>query len=192
MIARVAARAPATPPETGASTYSKPSSASVRPMLLAAATPMVEVSTMVWVTALGLSRISSTTLRTAAPSGRLRRIGSATAATCTTEFTGVAPSGARSAEPAASWTQSWCPAAARFSAMGRPMFPRPMNPVVVMTVQDSPMSRGLSRPPGRSSGGDRQGGDRQESVRVGSCRATHGPRALAARLAPLLCPETEP
>ena len=64
-------------------------------MLRAAAMPMVEVSTMVWVTALGLSRISSTTLRTAAPSGRLRSIGSATAATCATEFTEVAPSGAR-------------------------------------------------------------------------------------------------
>ena len=71
-------------------------------MSLAAATPMVEVSTIVWVTALELSRISSTTLRTAAPSGRLRSTGSATEATWATEPAALAPSGARSAVPAAS------------------------------------------------------------------------------------------
>ena len=137
MIAMVALRAPAAPPETGASRYSTPACDNEACTARAAAIPMVEVSITVCTRRSPAPASSSTTRRTAPPSGRLRMTAPAPRATSWLSAASRAPGGARSRVPAASCTSRRWPAPARLAAIGAPMLPRPMKPSVVSPMTGS-------------------------------------------------------
>ncbi len=138
MTAKVRARAPAGPPETGASMKSMPPTPSSLSTSRAAWGPMVEVS-ITWVTTEpAASQISAATEVDTAPSGRLRTTTSAFEATSPTLSTNRADAGAR-AGPAGSKHQTSSPASARLAQSALPMLPSPMKPTLsagpVMAVQ---------------------------------------------------------
>src|SRR5262245_28305175 len=156
ITASVLALAPATPPETGASTNATPSAESVCATSRAAWTPMVEVSITCVVRRSATERRPRTTCSDAAPSGRLRTTTSACCATSRVDPTNRAPSGER-AEPSASWDTTLCPACTRFVQRTLPMLPRPTKPTVSMSASGR---LGAFGPHGLdpAAGGDGRGG----------------------------------
>ena len=94
--------APAVPPETGQSWKAMPAPPSRAAVSSAALMPMVDRSMTLDVRRLLAAMISSATLATTGPSGRLRNTTSAAVATAAVLAAGSLCSGARSLVPAAS------------------------------------------------------------------------------------------
>src|SRR5688572_25537790 len=132
MMVSAAFFAPTSPPETGASRYSQPSS------LMRCANFLVSIGEieLMSTTILPFDKPSATplaensTLSTSGVSGSIRMMISAF---CATSFAlpRAAPPAAVSScgTPLREWRCSLCPPLIRFSAMGLPMMPRPMNPM---------------------------------------------------------------
>ena len=150
MKVSVAAFAPPTPPDTGASSDGQPRSAASAWARRALSTSMVEQS-MTSVPGRVAGRMSLQTAVTCLPAGSMVITASASATASRAEkvystprvLSRVAEAGTRS-KPT-----TRCPALTRFAAIGPPMLPRPMKAMVVM---DLPASLVAERHAGHSGG----------------------------------------
>jgi hypothetical protein len=131
MIDRVPAMAPTSPPETGASIKSTPATAKSSPIWRAAAGAMVLMSTA--------TRPGSAALATAHDLGHVGRIGhhgnDQFVTACRVSRTGaMAPASSKGCIDSARRAQTvtvW-PPLMRLCAIGRPMMPRPINPIFML------------------------------------------------------------
>ena len=136
MNVRVPAAAPLIPPDTGASTNAKPASAAARCSSSAVATSMVELSTRSAsfgarastpssprYTARECSPLGSMVMTTSAPSSASFMVRNV----CTPPSRAAAIAASLRSKPRTSW-----PAATRLADIGAPMWPRPIQVMVLM------------------------------------------------------------
>src|SRR6056297_2124858 len=170
MKVSVPASAPPTPPETGASTGRSPAAMASAATARALSTSTVEQSTKAAPACIA-GMMSLDTARRISPLGSMVMTTSAPCAASAAEAAARTPEGAGAARsnPVTSW-----PAAARFRAIGAPMFPNPMNPIFTVSP---PSESQLVRPERREHGGDFLSGDVPER-RVAPMR---GPVAVDQR-----------
>src|SRR5882672_1892274 len=133
----VAASAPATPPDTGASRASKPALAAAAWTTRAVSTSMVE-QTMSSVPGPARPMMPSApryTPRTCWPAGSMVMTMSAPPIAAPRSAAAAAPAATAlsTAGPAVSKARTSWPAASRLRAIGRPMFPNPIKPILAMS-----------------------------------------------------------
>src|SRR5688572_6660417 len=130
MKVSVALRAPAVPPETGASSDGQPRSSAMACDLRALATSMVELS-MRSVPGWTTSRSSAQTDRTCSPAGSIVMTASAPARVSVAEAATTTPCSAAARQEAADRSKPATrqPAFTRLAAIGPPMLPSPMKAI---------------------------------------------------------------
>ena len=137
---RVPALAPATPPETGASIQRMPRAFAASPTWRADATSMVEQSTTRAPAGKAASRScpplpASQSARTCSPAGSMLMTTSQSATASRASPAAIQPAAIALATLSGikSNTRTPCPALARLAAMGPPMLPSPINPILVIS-----------------------------------------------------------
>ena len=134
MIARVPSMALGSPPLTGASKKSIPFAAHAAPIFCETIGLMELISTRMQPRRAPskMPDSPSTAASTSGPSGSIVMTISDFEATSEQDAPRTAPFATTSStEPRTiSYTISWCPAFSKLFAMGRPIIPRPMNPIV--------------------------------------------------------------
>jgi hypothetical protein len=135
MKVSVAALAPLTPPETGASSESWPRSPASAWALRALSTSMVELS-MTSAPACTAGTMSLQTDSTCLPAGSMVTTTSASATASRAEPATLTPSALACSQEAGTRSKptTRCCALTRFAAIGPPILPRPMNAMLVMNV----------------------------------------------------------
>ena len=129
--------APPMPPETGASTANSPASPASCATARALSTSTVEQSKSVAsVFIAGIT--SAATLRKMAPLGSIVMTTSASVAASTAFDATATP---KAVVPAGSKPVTLCPAAAKFAAIGAPMFPSPIKPMFIPFPSDFTICR---------------------------------------------------
>src|SRR5580700_10133285 len=134
-VAGVAALAPPTPPDTGASRVATPFAAAIPCALRALATSMVEQS-MNSVPWRACGAISFHTESTCSPAGSMVTTMSAFSTVARALATIWTPSFAEASRDAGTTSKPeiWWPDFTRLAAIGAPILPKPINPMVAMCV----------------------------------------------------------
>src|SRR5262249_20517090 len=148
MKVSVAASAPATPPDTGASSMAMPRSAAAACTARALSTSMVELSiNTAPASAAAITPAPRNTLRTLAPTGSMVTTKSTPLAASSTEVALLAPDCTTkfTASSLRSNTLRLWPALIRLRAIGAPMLPTPMNPTRAMMLLLTPRARARGR-----------------------------------------------
>ncbi|RMS66728.1 hypothetical protein ALP65_04559 [Pseudomonas aeruginosa] len=145
MMLRVAALAPTSPPETGASRYCAPVALifSAKPLVAVGEIELMSITTLFGPTPSAIPSLRNSTSSTCGVSGTMTMMNSASWATSFGLARAMAPASSRSAGAASWWVERnrlW-PAFCRFCAMGLPMIPVPMNPILAMRVSPGSVCR---------------------------------------------------
>ena len=156
MIDRVAALAPTSPPDTGASRYSAPVALifSANCLVAVGEIELMSITTLPAPTPAATPSARNSTSSTCGVSGTMTMMNSASWATSCGLARPMAPASVSSAG-AWSWCwdrKIWWPAFCRLIAMGLPMMPVPMNPILAMSVLLDSVVQAAVRPallPGR-------------------------------------------
>ncbi|MCY1521497.1 hypothetical protein D9M68_563110 [compost metagenome] len=138
MMLRVAALAPTSPPETGASRYCAPVALilSAKTLVAVGEIELMSITTLFGPTPSAMPSLRNSTSSTCGVSGTMTMMNSASWATSFGLARATAPASSRAAGALSWWVErnSWWPAFCRFCAMGRPMMPVPMNPILAMRM----------------------------------------------------------